>query len=115
MKRGTVAWADLIPRSGSEQQGRRPVVIVSHDGFNQTPTWRSLIVVPLSRSSRQKRRGPTSVLLPEGVAGLSEESVALCHQVTTLDREKLGEAIGVLPTQELRELERGLLAALGMR
>ena len=37
MKRGDVYWADLVPRSGSEQTGRRPVVVVSHDGFNQTP------------------------------------------------------------------------------
>ncbi|RLE34887.1 MAG: hypothetical protein DRJ61_04255, partial [Acidobacteria bacterium] len=34
MKRGDLCWADLKPRSGSEQQGRRPVVIVSSDGFN---------------------------------------------------------------------------------
>jgi mRNA-degrading endonuclease toxin of MazEF toxin-antitoxin module len=35
MKRGGVYWADLVPRSGSEQTGRRPVIVVSHDGFNQ--------------------------------------------------------------------------------
>lgn len=114
MKRGTVAWAELVPRSGSEQQGRRPVVVVSHDGFNLTPTWRSLIVVPLSRSSRQKRRGPTAILLRAGSAGLAEESVALCHQVTTLDRAKVGEVIGLLQPQEMRAVERGLLAALGV-
>ena len=36
MKRGEVYWADLAPHSGSEQQGRRPVVVISHDAFNQT-------------------------------------------------------------------------------
>ena len=45
MKRGEVRWADLAPRSGSEQTGRRPVIVVSHDGFNETPTWKSIIVV----------------------------------------------------------------------
>jgi hypothetical protein len=35
MKRGEVHWADLLPRSLSEQKGRRPVIVVSHDGFNQ--------------------------------------------------------------------------------
>jgi (2Fe-2S) ferredoxin len=43
MTRGDVYWAVLVPRSGSEQQGRRPVIVVSHDGFNQTPGWRSVI------------------------------------------------------------------------
>lgn len=38
MKRGDLYWAVLAPRSGSEQQGRRPVIVVSHAGFNQAPT-----------------------------------------------------------------------------
>ena len=36
MKRGDLYLAELAPRSGSEQQGRRPVIIVSHDAFNET-------------------------------------------------------------------------------
>jgi len=87
MKRGEVYWADLAPRSGSEQRGRRPVVVISHDAFNQTPGWRSIIVVPLSTSVAQAGRGPSAVLLSQGAAGLSKESVALCHQVTTGSRE----------------------------
>ena len=35
MIRGEVYWADLKPRSGSEQSGRRPVLIISNDGFNR--------------------------------------------------------------------------------
>ena len=31
MKRGDVLLADISPRSGSEQQGRRPAVLVSHN------------------------------------------------------------------------------------
>src|SRR5689334_6638750 len=62
---------------------RRPVVVISHDAFNQTPSWRSIIVVPLSTSVTQAGRGPSAVLLSQGTAGLSRDSVALCHQVTT--------------------------------
>ncbi|MEJ7713420.1 MAG: type II toxin-antitoxin system PemK/MazF family toxin [Pyrinomonadaceae bacterium] len=76
----------LAPRSGAEQrQGRRPVVIVSHDGINQTPNWRSIIVVPVSTSVAQARRGATAIALPQGTGGLPQESMALCHQMTTLD------------------------------
>ncbi len=78
MKRGDVYWADLAPRSGSEQQGRRPVIVISHDAFNQTQGWRSIIVVPLSTSAVQAGRGPSAVLLPQGTASLGKESVALC-------------------------------------
>ena len=89
MRRGEVFWADLSPRSGAEQRGRRPVIVVSNDGFNLTPSWQSVIVVPISSSETQARRGPTAVPLPAGSAGLRRPSVALCHQVTTLDRAKV--------------------------
>jgi mRNA interferase MazF len=114
MKRGEVYWADLTPRSGSEQHGRRPVVVISHDAFNQTPGWRSIIVVPLSTSTAQAGRGPSAVLLSQGAAGLSKDSIALCHQVTTLDRAKLTERIGELNSTELSRVEVGIKAAMDL-
>jgi len=114
MKRGDVYQAELLPRSGSEQRGFRPVIIVSHDGFNETPAWRSLIVVPLSTSSNQAGRGPTAVPIVAGAGGIEKESVALCHQVTTLDRSKLTRFVGALPSHILAEVDRGLKAALAL-
>jgi mRNA interferase MazF len=76
--------------------------------------WRSIIVVPLSTSARQRRRGPTAILLPKGTAGLRQESVALCHQVTTLDRSKLTDRIGELPPASLKRVSEGLRAALAL-
>ena len=114
MKRGDVYWADLAPRSGSEQQGRRPVIVVSHNAFNQTRGWRSIIVVPVTTSTTQAGRGPTAVPLPQGAAGLVKDSVALCHQVTTLDRAKLVRRIGELTASELSIVEVGLKAAMDL-
>lgn len=114
MKRGDVYWAKLAPRSGSEQTGQRPVIVLSHDAFNKVPTWRSVIVVPVSSSLRQAGRGPTAVPLQAGVGGLHHEGVAVCHQVTTLDRGKLTERIGYMPEEVIAQIEDGLKAALGM-
>lgn len=114
MKRGDVYWANLAPRSGSQQTGRRPVIVVSHDGFNQTPGWRSIIVVPISTSASQAQRGPTVVLMPDGIAGLPRTSLAVCHQVTTLDRAKLTKKSGTLPPESLRDVEGGLKAAMDL-
>ena len=114
MKRGDVYWAILAPRSGSEQAGRRPVIVISRDAFNQAPGWRSVIVVPVSTSAAQARRGPTAVPLPAGAGGLSEESIALCHQVTTLDRSKLAALLGSLPAGQLGAVEEGVRIALGL-
>lgn len=114
MKRGEVNWADLVPRSGSEQTGRRPVIVVSHDGFNQVAAWQSIIVVPLSTSSAQAGRGVTVVEIPGGTVGLEKTGYALCHQVTTLDRAKCAKRLGQLPSRFLRSVEEGLKAALDL-
>lgn len=111
MKRGEVYWADLMPRSGSEQRGRRPAIIVSHDAFNEAPGWRSVIVVPLSTSAAPAGRGPTAVLIPGGTGGLERDSIALCHQVTTIDRTKLTKRLGLLPDRVLVEVGEGLKIA----
>jgi mRNA interferase MazF len=115
MTRGDVYWAELRPRSGAEQSGRRPVVVVSSDGFNRVPGWRSVIVVPLSTSESQVRRGPSAVIVEAAQCGLDRDGVALCHQVTTLDRAKLTRRLGALPAEVLREVDDGLHAALDLR
>lgn len=114
MKRGEVWFADLAPRSGPEQKGRRPVIVLSHDGFNSNPRWRSVIVVPLSTSARQARRGPTAIRIPTGEGGLERSSTALCHQVTTLDRGKLTRRVGELSADRLRLVGAGVRAAMDL-
>jgi mRNA-degrading endonuclease toxin of MazEF toxin-antitoxin module len=55
------------------------------------------------------------VLLSQGRAGLGKDSVALCHQVTTLDRSKLTQRIGELNSIELSQVEDGLKAAMDLQ
>jgi mRNA interferase MazF len=114
VRRGEVFVAELSPRSGSEQRGIRPVIVVSHDAFNEVAGWRSIIVVPVSSSGRQAARGPTAVSIETGVSGLTRKSVALCHQVTTLDRSKLTRRLGTLPPRDAARVDQGLKAALNL-
>ena len=90
------------------------MIIVSHNGFNQTPNWRSIIVVPVSTSPGRAQRGLTIVTLPKGTASLPHASIAACHQVTTLDRAKLTKRIGTLSAETLDEVESGLKAAMDL-
>ena len=111
MKRGDVFWAELVPRSGSGQTGRRPVIIVSQDAFNQTANRRSIIVVPVSTSEVQRSRwfdGSRSAGRHRLVASRRHSR----HQVTTLDRTKLSRQLGSLPPKILREVEHALKAAI---
>lgn len=77
-------------------------------------SWRSLIVVPVTTSSAQARRGPTVVEIPGGVAGLAKDSIAICHQITTLDRAKLSKRMGILTPDLLERLAEALKAALDL-
>lgn len=114
MKRGDLYLAALQPRSGAELHGERPVLVVSHDGFNRVPAWRSVIVVPLTTSERQARRGPTVVSIPDGAGGLRGDGEAVCHQVTTLDRGKLTRRLGTLPPEVMAAVEVGIKAAMDL-
>ena len=106
---GGFHWADLVPRSGTEQLSRRPVIGASHDGFRQTPGWRSIIIVPISTS--QDKRGFTGIEIPGGSAGLAKTSIPVGQRMTTLDRAKLSKTIGALPPALLGEVGMGLKAA----
>ena len=90
------------------------MIVVSHDAFNEADTWRSIIVVPVSTAAKQAARGPTAVALPKGAGGLTQNSVALCHQVTTLDRAKLKKKLGSLTSNELTRVGVGLKASLDL-
>jgi mRNA interferase MazF len=55
------------------------------------------------------------VIVEAAQCGLDRDGVALCHQVTTLDRAKLTRRLGALPAEVLREVDDGLHAALDLR
>jgi mRNA interferase MazF len=104
--------AELKPRSGAEMGKTRPVIIITNDGFNTTPNWRSIIVIPISTSEAQSKRGPTVVSLPKGEGGLDRNSIAVCHQITTLDRQKIKQYLGKLSKVYLDDVEEGIKAAI---
>jgi mRNA interferase MazF len=109
MVRGDIFFIDLHPRSGSEQSGRRPCIIVSTNSFNEARNWRSITVVPLTSSERWQISSPTTVLFKAGEFGLPKDCAALAHQVTTIDRDKvIGRKVGTLDSQKLKSLNAAL-------
>ena len=88
-----VFLASLDPTRGSEQAGKRPVLVVSRERINQAlPV---VNVIPLtSRKSDARCMYPNEVSLPAGVAGLQVDSIVLCYQIRTLDRARLERDLG---------------------
>jgi mRNA interferase MazF len=97
----TIFLASLNPTTGSEQAGRRPVLVVSRERLNQLlPV---VNVLPLtSRKSPMRTIYPNEVLIPAGTAGLSADSIVLCYQIRTLDKRRLEHTIGELQDSALR-------------
>ncbi len=94
--------ASLDPTQGSEQAGKRPVLVISREQINQAlPV---VNVIPLtSRKSASRVIYPNEVLLPLGAAGLKVDSIALCYQVRTLDKSRLERSIGEVTNTDLRQ------------
>lgn len=88
MKRGDVFLADLDPTKGSEQAGRRPVIVLQDNRL--IPATLTILVIPLTTNLRMQKL-PTCVLVPSGEGGLRQDSVALCHQMRALDKNGLVE------------------------
>jgi len=92
----TVWLANLDPTVGSEQGKTRPVLIISKSSLNSIlPV---VNVIPISSRKANRRIYPNEALLSPGTSGLIVESIALCHQIRTLDK-RLTRRLGILADQ----------------
>jgi mRNA interferase MazF len=111
IRRGDVFWVDLNPVKGSEQAGRRPVVVIQNDiGNEAAPT---VIVAPLTTKSFTKQY-PINVHIPRAVAGLKENSTVLLSQIRTIDKTRLDRKIGHLPPTYLKQVDQAICISLGL-
>jgi len=110
--RGEIWWAALGPPEGSEPGYRRPVVILQIDDFNASPI--QTVVVAALTSSTRLAKAPGNVVCRQRDTGLTKPSVVNVSQVATIDKRRLLERVGSLPTLLLAEVEDGLRLVLGL-
>lgn len=99
-RRWSVLLADLDPVAGHEQAGRRPVLVVSNEAFNQATGL--LTVLPLTRLREGRRLYPNEVLFPAGLAGQPNDSLVLAYQIRTISAARVHTALGRLTDAGLR-------------
>jgi mRNA interferase MazF len=115
MQRGDIVWVDLDPARGTEANKRRPAVIVSNEGANQTARRLGrgvLTVVPVT--STTARVYPFQVLLPADRCDLARDSKAHAEQVRSIAVERIGPVIGQLPADLVDALDDALRLHLGL-
>jgi mRNA interferase MazF len=106
--RGEIYWADLNPVRGAEQAGLRPVLIISHDVFNE----RSGTVIALALTSQEPRAGfPLTFELAD--LNLPKKSWVKISQIRTLSVERIGKKLGWISPEELEQIIEGLNEIVG--
>jgi mRNA interferase MazF len=109
--RGEVWTADLSPIIGHEQDGIRPVLVVSADRMNQGRSG-LVIVVPVTKT---RRPVPSHIEIcpPEG--GLKYVSHALCEQVRSISIDRIRERLGAVTPETLAKVQDWLKVLLDIR
>ncbi len=106
--RGDIWWADLNPVRGREQAGVRPVLVVSHDIFND----RSGTVIALAITSQPPAAGfPLTLEITS--ATLPKRSWVKISQIRTLSTERLSSKLGQVSPEELDQIIDGLNEIVG--
>jgi mRNA interferase MazF len=106
--RGEIYWADLDPTKGREQAGERPVLVLSHDIFNERS---GTIIAMALTSSPQKAGFPLTLELAD--TSLPKKSWIKISQIRTLSTERLGKQITKLSDKELDLVIEGLNEIIG--
>lgn len=92
---------------GSEQGGGRPAIVVSNDMGNRYAPIVSVVFL----TTREKKAIPTHA----AIQSTGRDSTALCEQVSTVSKERIGGFLVACSSDEMREVDRSLAAALGLR
>lgn len=101
--RGEIYWADLDPTRGREQAGQRPVLVLSHDIFNE----RSGTIIAMAITSQTQKAGfPLTLEIAD--SALPKRSWIKISQVRTLSTERLGERITRLSDRDMELVIEGL-------
>ena len=109
IRRGDIWVANLGKTTGSEQAGIRPVIIMQNDhGNNHAPT---VNVIPLT--AKQKKEFPPHYKLKENT--LKKPSIALTEGITTISIDKLINFKGIVDDEDMKNIERKLIAQLGIK
>ena len=105
--RGEIRWAELDRARGNERRGLRPVLILSHDVFNE----RSGTVLAMAITSQPQKAG-FPLTLPLGKVG-GKDAWLKISQIRVLSTERIGRKISKLKPELMAQAVEGLNELVG--
>jgi len=110
LKKGEIWEVDLNPVKGSEQAGKRPVLIVSGDLLN---TYAKVVwICPLT--TKIKNYAGNIILKPSLQNGLKHKSEVLNLHLRAVSKARLVNKIGLVGKAELEIVRKGINEILAM-
>lgn len=110
-RRGEIYFADLDPHYGSEQGGKRPVIVIQNNTGNKfAPT---MIVAAVTSKVSKKPNQPTHVLIDRNPA-FSRPSMVLLEQIFTIDKERIQRLLGQTTPGEMYQINEALMNSLDL-
>ena len=92
IRKWSIQRANLDPVIGSEQGKSRPVLVISEDSINQLLN--TVNVIPITSRKPGRKVYPNETFIAANIFGLEKESILLCHQIRTLDKQRLSIEYG---------------------
>jgi mRNA interferase MazF len=106
INQGDIYWIELEEPKGSEPGYSHPHVVIQNNVFNASKI--NTVIVCVLTSNLKRAHAPGNVLLEKGEGNLSKQSVALVSQIFTVDKSQLGEFIGTLSEQRVKQILEGI-------
>lgn len=102
VKKWDIYFISLDPILGSEQGGKRPVLVISNDMVNTNlPIF---TCIPFSSVKEGEKIYPTEVYLTSVETGLNKNSVLMIHQIRTISKERIiGNKISIITDKEIKD------------
>ena len=112
IRRGDIFSAELANGIGSEQSGKRPVLVISNDIGNKNSG--TVIIAAITSKTERKHIMPTHCRI-QAQCGLVRVSYILLEQIQTVDKSRLNERLGKLDAEVMRKVNKALAVSVGLR
>ena len=112
IKRGDMFYAELMSGIGSEQNGRRPILIISNNTGNKHSN--TVIAAIITSQTTNKAKMPTHCII-KAQQGLGRDSLVLLEQIRTIDKRRLKEYIGTLEGESMSNIDKALAISVELK